>query len=49
MQPPAISALPTRRALLRRAWCKWWGKRVEIAPLHLERRIFDGGVEPLNC
>jgi hypothetical protein len=25
------------------------GKRVEIAPLHLERRIFDGGVEPLNC
>lgn len=24
-------------------------QRVEIAPLRFERRMFDGGVEPLNC
>lgn len=25
------------------------GERVELAPLRFERRMFDGGVEPLNC
>ncbi|MBX3638834.1 MAG: hypothetical protein KF683_25955 [Rubrivivax sp.] len=24
-------------------------ERVELAPLRFERRVFDGGVEPLNC